>query len=588
LRLLAPARLTFGESLAIRKVRLGLQHAVIELDGNITPALDLSVRAHQIEPALVNAFSPDLLAQGTLEVDAQLAGTVSAPAGVVTVKAGGVRLASPAARDLRALDARATAHLRGSYAELDAQLSAGTTSQLRLTGTVPFAADGQLNLKLDGRLDAALANPMLEARGERAAGALTIAATVNGSARAPTVGGTVDLAHGDLRDYAQGVHLSDISAHLLGDQGTLKIASLSARAAPGQVSMTGTIGVLDRQLPVDVQLSARNAQPITSDILTTNLDADLRATGTLRERIDLSGAINLHRTVIGIPNGLPPEVAVLDVRRPGQVPPATGGNRLVIGLDVQLHAPRDILVQGRGLNAELGGDLRLRGTSDSPRVAGGFDLLRGTFALASTQLTFTSGRVSFNGAGLRNKIDPTLDFTAQTTVADATATLKITGFADAPQFELSSSPPLPQDEILARLLFGESAAQLSALQVAQIGAALASLSGVGGGGGLNPLAKVQKALGLDRLSVGGGGSNTPGNGTQNAGASVTAGRYVSNRVFVGAKQSTTGFSQVQVDVDLSKHLKLQSRLGNGTATTQGTTPENDPGSSVGIVYQFEY
>jgi translocation and assembly module TamB len=59
-------------------------------------------------------------------------------------------------------------------------------------------------------------------------------------------------------------------------------------------------------------------------------------------------------------------------------------------------------------------------------------------------------------------------------------------------------------------------------------------------------------------------------------------------VFVGAKQSTTGFSQVEVDVDLSKHLKLQTRVGNGSATTQGTTPENDPGSSVGLTYQFEY
>ena len=588
LRLLAPARLSFGEALALHKLKLGLQHAVIEVDGNISPALDLRVLAHQIEPALINAFSPDLLAQGTLEVDAQLAGTMAAPAGVVTIKASGLRLASPAARDLRALDVRATAHLRGSYAQLDTQLSAGTTSQLSLTGTAPFAADGQLNLKLTGRLDAALANPILEARGERAAGTLTIDATVSGAARAPEIGGTVDLAHGDFRDYTQGAHLSDITAHLVGSQGTLKIASLTGRAAPGQVSMTGTLGVFQPKLPVDLQLSARNAQPIASDVLTTNLDADLRARGTLRERIDLSGAINLHRTVIGIPNGLPPEVAVLDVRRPGQAPPAPPGSALVIGLDVQLHAPREILVQGRGLNAELGGDVHLRGTSDSPRVAGGFDLLRGTFALASTQLTFTSGRVSFNGAGLRNKIDPTLDFTAQTTVADATATLKITGFADAPQFELSSSPPLPQDEILARLLFGESASQLSALQLAQIGAALASLSGVGGGGGLNPLAKVQKALGLDRLSVGGGSSNTPGNGTQNSGTSVTAGRYVSNRVFVGAKQSTTGFSQVQVDVDLTKHLKLQSRLGNGTATTQGTTPENDPGSSVGIVYQFEY
>ena len=112
------------------------------------------------------------------------------------------------------------------------------------------------------------------------------------------------------------------------------------------------------------------------------------------------------------------------------------------------------------------------------------------------------------------------------------------------------------------------------------------MSGVGGSGP-DPLARVQKALGLDRLSVS-GGSSTGAQGPQNSGTSVEAGRYVSNRVFVGAKQSTTGFSQVEVDVDLSKHLKLQTRLGNGTAPTQGTTPENDPGSSIGMAYQFQY
>jgi translocation and assembly module TamB len=62
---------------------------------------------------------------------------------------------------------------------------------------------------------------------------------------------------------------------------------------------------------------------------------------------------------------------------------------------------------------------------------------------------------------------------------------------------------------------------------------------------------------------------------------------VNSRVFIGAKQSTTGYSQVEVDVDLTKHLKLQTRLGNGTAI-QGTTPENDPGSTIGLMYQLEY
>ena len=83
-------------------------------------------------------------------------------------------------------------------------------------------------------------------------------------------------------------------------------------------------------------------------------------------------------------------------------------------------------MQGRGLNAELGGDLHIGGTTANPSVSGGFEMIRGTFLLASTQLKFTSGRVSFTGPGLKGKIDPSLDFTAQTTGTDATATLHIT------------------------------------------------------------------------------------------------------------------------------------------------------------------
>jgi translocation and assembly module TamB len=158
------------------------------------------------------------------------------------------------------------------------------------------------------------------------------------------------------------------------------------------------------------------------------------------------------------------------------------------------------------------------------------------------------------------------------------AKLNVTGYADAPKITLTSTPELPQDEVLARLLFSTSVKQLTALQIVQIGAALASLGGAGGGG-VNPLMAVQKSLRLDRLSMG---------GTATGGASVEAGRYVSERVYVGAKQgSTSGSTQAQVQVDLTKHLKVQATLGTG-GTAQGATPDNDPGSSVGLSYQVEY
>jgi translocation and assembly module TamB len=588
LHLLAPAQVSFADGITIKQLGIGAGTAAFHLDGRIWPTLDLSASLHHLDPALVNAFVPELLAEGAIDATAHVQGTVDAPTGRVSVEANDIRLAGDAITGLPLLDMRADAQLKGDTATVDGQLRAGTTSMVTVSGSAPLNSVGALNLKMAGKLEVGLINPLLEARGQHASGDLSIDATLAGTMAAPKIGGTISLTQGSLGDYGRGMSLSKINAEMVGSDGTLQIKSLTASAAPGTISMTGTIGVLQPGWPVDLKLVAKNARPIASTLVTANLDADLHISGSARKRIDVAGSVRLNRTNIGIPNSLPPDVAVLDVRRRGQKAQVVAEKQLVIGLDVSIHAPQQILLSGRGVDAELGGDLKLAGTIDAPLVSGGFDLQRGNFTIAGNRLNFSEGHISFNGFGLQHKIDPTLDFTAKAYVTDATVTLHITGLADAPRFDFSSDTGLPQDDIMARLLFGvSSASQLSGLQLAQIGAALAVLSGVGGDSSMNPLVKLQKGLGLDRLTVGSNTITTP-TGTTNSGANIQAGRYISKRVYVEAKQSTTGSSQVEVDVDLTKHLKLQTRLGDGSAITQGTTPENDPGSSLGLSYQFEY
>ncbi|HEY0748547.1 MAG TPA: translocation/assembly module TamB domain-containing protein [Steroidobacteraceae bacterium] len=586
-RLLAPTRMYFANGASVDVIRLGAQKAELDVQGQFAPSLSLRASLRQVQASLVNVFFPDLMAAGTIEAHADIAGTVSSPQGEVTLNASGIQMADDAALGLPPTNLRITAGLRGHTIDLDARLDAGAASQMTALGQVPIALDGAVNLKINGKADVGLINPLLEARGLHAAGELHVDAEVEGSVSAPEIGGSVTLVRGTLNDYVRGIALTEIAAEVDGREGALVIKSFTASAAPGTLSMSGTIGVLQKGWPVDLQLTARNAQPIVSKLITANLNADLTIKGSARSRVDIVGSMLLNRTLIGIPNSLPPSVAVLDVRRRGRKTVVVAEKALVVGLDVTVKAPREILVQGRGLDAEMGGELKISGTTSAPFVTGGFDLIRGSFSLASTRLNFTSGRVSFNGAGLKNKIDPTLDFTAQTAIGSITAVMNITGYADAPVFEFTSTPAnLPQDEIMAQLLFGQSLSTLSALQVAQIGYALATLSGVGGDGGLNPLVKIQKSLGLDRLALGSGPTNAAGEST---GASIAAGRYISKRVYIEAKQNTTGTSQVQANVDLTKHLKLQTKLGNGTATSvQGTTPDNDPGSSIGLLYQFEY
>lgn len=588
IRLLSPAKLSFANGVAVDDLKLGAQEALLEVAGQLSPQFDLHASLTKVNAGLVNVFSPGLMSGGSIEAQAQLQGSPSSPTGNVKLDAKNITFADDAATGLPPVNVHAGADLNGDTAAVKASLTAGSGSEISASGTVPLNVSGSFDLKMGGKLDVGLVNPLLEARGLRAAGTLAVDATVNGNTDAPQVSGGIDLSGGSIRDYAHGVNLSDITAQITGNQGGLQIKTFTAKAAAGTVSVTGTFEILEKGMPLDLHLIAKRAQPVASSIFTATVDGDLHVSGTVLERLDVVGILNVDRANIGIPDSLPPDVVVLDVRRRGQHVVAASATKLVIGLDVTVDAPQEILVQGRGLDAELGGQIKVRGTTDEPVVSGGFNLQRGSFTIAGNRLDLiTPGSLRFDGVGVTKKIDPALDFKAQSVVNDVTVTLTITGVADAPKFDFSSSPDRPADEIMALLLFGVPAAQLSALQVAQVGAALATLSGVGGSGS-NPLVKIQKSLGLDRLSVSQGTTTTATGATENTGAAIAAGRYVSKRVYVEGKQSTTGTSQVEVDVDLTRHLKLQTRLGNGTATTQGTTPENDPGSSVGLSYQFEY
>ena len=587
IKLLEPARLNFATGLSVDTLRLGAQKAELKLQGAILPQAALTASLSRVGPDLINAFMPNLLAAGSIEAHADLHGALQTPTGRIELTAENLRFADDAAVGLPATRLQAKAELEGSTAQLEAHLTAGEETQLLVAGKAPLAADGQVDLKVSGKTSVRLLNPLLEARGQHAEGSIEIDASVTGSVSDPKIGGTARLSQASWRDYARGMSLTNIAAELEGRDGAVTIKTLTATAAPGTLKVSGSVGVLQPAIPVDLRITGENAQPIVSKLVTSNLNADLHVSGNLHERLDVQGKLHLNRTLIGIPNALPPNVAVLDVRRRGKKAlPQAAAKPLLIALDIQVDAPQQILVQGRGLDAEMGGALHIGGTGDAPAVSGGFDLLRGNFSLASTRLNFKSGRVGFDGSGLQQRIDPTLDFLAETQLSDGAVRLRISGYADAPLFEFSSDNNSAPDEIMAKLLFGQDPSKLSALQLAQVGAALASLSGVGGDS--SPLVKLQRSLGLDRLSVGSAEGSRTGSTTDTNGASIEAGRYVSRRVYIEARQSTTGVSQLEADIDIVKGLKLQTRLGNGTASVQGTTPDNDPGSSVGLSYQFEY
>lgn len=586
LHLSEPATFAFGSEVSVDHFNLTLNDAKLQARGRFVPDLQLTASVRDVTPELAQPFFPQLSAVGVLSANASISGQPAAPSGTVHLGISNLRMKTGPAASVPPASIIASTVLMGGSAHIDAHLDAGPKLHLVADGIVPLQPQLPLALHTFGTFDLTLLDPVLTAAGRRASGTAKMNLSADGTLQAPRIIGEVSLANGVIQDFGQGLRLDGITTDVAATGTDFVVRRFNAHAGGGSISLTGTVGATAPGIPIDFHISAQRARPIASDLLTATFDTDITLQGQALGNMDAKGRVLLRRMDINIPDNLPPSVVVLKVRRPGErVGPLPGPRDgspppAAMRLSIDVDAPSNIFVRGKGLYAELGGKLKVAGTSSAPQILGGFDMRRGDFALAGTSLTFSKGAVSFNGEGVTGRIDPTLDFEADSFQGGITATLKVNGYADAPKIALSSVPDLPQDEVLAHLLFGVSMKDLTPLQIAEIGAALAELSGAVGSEG--PLGSIRKGLGLDRLSVGGGSGG--------AGASVEAGRYVAKGVYVGTKQSTSGAggTQVEVQIDLTRRLKLKSTLASGGASAQGATPDNDPGTSVGLSYQFEY
>ncbi len=551
-----------------------LGSARLSLDGTaplaLTGPMDLSFRLDNLSASLLRAADPRLAASGMVTARARLTGTPRAPRGTVDLAATSMRLLTGPAASLPPADLTAHETLLGRSARGTARLSLGNRADLTLAGTAPLSAAGAIDLALTGTANLHLLDPLTAAGGTAVGGTVTPDLRVTGTLAAPRAAGTLTLAGGRVQNIASGLDLSAIDATITAAGRTLRLDRLSAKAGAGTIDGSGSFG-LAKPMPVDLRIAFHHASPIASDILTERLGGALSLTGDIDTGTRLAGTVAIETANIQIPQGLPPSVVRLDIRRKGARPPPPAAPAPPVALDLTVDARNEVFVRGKGLFANLGGRLHVGGTLAAPQPAGGFHLIRGYFNLGGKTLDLSRGTVRFNGNGMM----PVIDLEVSGTASDGTvSTLALTGPASAPKISLSSLPSLPSDEVLAHLLYGTSSQNLSALQAASLAASLADLAGIGGGGP-DVVGGLRKALGLDQLSIG-GGTSAP---------TINAGRYVAPGVYVGAQQSATGGGTgAKVEINLYKGLKLKTEVQSNS----GSGGSSGPGESVGLTYQFDY
>ena len=406
-------------------------------------------------------------------------------------------------------------------------------------------------------------------------GNIGVAADFSGQLEAPILTGVVRANDLVYENDSYGTRLTNLRVRGAFTNDQLDVTELSAKAGDGTITGKGIVNLsAAKGFPVQLNLDLDRARVARSELISTTATGQISVTKTSGGEALVSGTLRLPETRFKIIKQGVAKVATLSgVRRkaPTSRTRMSGDADAIRSLpsnwklDIRLEAPDKLYVSGMGLGSEWGANLRITGTSDAPLISGEMQLVRGTLGFAGRSFELESGRISFNSGPASN---PSIRVTAASEVDGTTVRVNIAGTGQNPAISFSSTPALPQDEIMARILFGNSIAELSAIQAVQLAGSLNSLRG--GSGGLNPLGVLQSATGLDRLRLLNADANS---GREMA---VAFGQYITNDVYVEIVTDARGYTATQLEISLTRALSVLSQIG-----TSGT-------STVNIRYKKDY
>jgi len=386
-------------------------------------------------------------------------------------------------------------------------------------------------------------------------GRVVAAGTLGGALADPRALGSASLENGRFRDAGTGLKLDGVTLHASLADNAVDVSQFSGSdGVKGTLSGSGRLSLF-REGASNFILNLTRFRLIDNDLAQAVASGKVAVARAADGKVKLSGALVVDRAQIApnppVATGVTP-MEVVEVHKPFDADQRFAPPRpraAPVALDVTIKATRGIFVRGRGLDVELSLDAQVGGTTAEPSLSGVAHVVRGDYNFAGQRFQIDDRGVVYLGSSAE-KIR--LDLTATREDPSLTAVIRIQGTGARPKVTLTSTPVLPQDEVLSQVLFGASASQLSPLQAAQLASAV---SGLAGGGGFDVIGGLRNFAHLDRLAIG---------GTAATGTTVAGGKYLSDKVYLEVIGGGREGGGAQVEWRARKHLSVVSRL-----TSQG-------------------
>ncbi len=392
-------------------------------------------------------------------------------------------------------------------------------------------------------------------------GTLTSDFTLDGKTDDPKLSGTATLTDGAYTELRSGLSLAGI--HVEADanyaaSGSTIVFTGGARGAEqteeNTISLSGDMAIGETS-DVNLLLRLTNASLSAFPVSTVLANGEINITGAL-DSLSANGTITIDELDAEI---VTPEntglVGIDVIAYNGEADddlPIIEQPKSTIGYNISVSADDRIFIRGRGVESEWSADIDIENSNEEALITGAMILRRGSLDFSGRRFDLSTGRITFDRLSPNN---PLLNIQAEHQTSDGvTAVITVSGRSESPSVTLTSTPALPSEDVMALVLFGKPAGELSALESLQTAQALASLGGIGPFGGAGGVTgSIREAIGLDLLNI----DIDP----QNGGGSLTVGKYVADGFFVSATQDAQGETgAVRVEYEITDNISIESKI----------------------------
>lgn len=455
--------------------------------------------------------------------------------------------------------------------QIDLNVNGPGDAAVSASGSV--APDFQsVNLGIDGRVPLGILNEFIAPRA--VSGMVGFQFRMDGPPARASLNGQASSTGARFIDPTLGFVLNQttLTASVSGARAQLALTAQVENG--GAISVQGPVSLT---APFDAGLEIALNDVVLKDarLYETSLAGNVALTGPLAGGARIAGDIRLGETTIRIPSsglggaGAVPEITHLKERPPvretrrraGLLQETTAGQTASgpgFPLDIRISAPNRLFIRGRGLESEFGGELRITGNTNDVIPIGGFNLVRGRLDILGQRLALEEATVTIQGSFL-----PVVRIRATTQTDEYAINVTVAGPVTNPEITFSSDPDLPQEEVLARLIFGRGLDTLSPFQAARLALAVRTLAGQGGEG---IVGSIRQGAGLADLDV---TVDEAGN------AAVTAGAYLGENLYTDVTVGAGGETELNLNLDLSQSFTLKGSVTNEGDTAFGVYFERD-------------